>query len=413
MHTYSRPIPGLSAIQSERFVALLRDYEAELVRAGYSPHVTRLHLHSVAHFGAWLDRRGSEIEKIDEGIVAAFARHRARCRCPSGASQNHARQVVSCVRVFVRHLRERGCIAAAQAPPQPPPLVGEFLRWMRAHRGAVETTLASYQLYVTNLVDFLGDDPQTYTAAGLRDFLAKRYRPYGRRSIRMVLAAVRMFLRYLAVDGRCRSGLESALISPPSWSLQPLPQGLSADEVNRVLALCPATPIGIRDRAVVLLLIRLGLRAGDVAALRLTDLCFETATLRVCGKGGREVRLPLSQEVGEALLDYLRRGRPRAESDYVFLRAVAPFQPFGRQRGHAVSHIARAVLKRAGIQPPTPGAHVFRHTAACQMLRADVSLEDIAAVLRHRSVETTALYAKVDLHMLEQVAQPWPEVASC
>jgi integrase len=225
-----------------------------------------------------------------------------------------------------------------------------------------------------------------------------------------------MFLLYLAVDGRCRVGLDQALTSPPNWSQQSLPRGLSAQDVNRVLALCPTTPIGIRDRAILLLLVRLGLRAGDVAALRLTDLCFETATLRVCGKGGREVRLPLPQEVGEALLDYLRHGRPRSESDYIFLRAVAPFQPFGnkkRQPGHAITHVARSALKRAEIQPPTPGAHVFRHTAACQMLRADVSLEGIAAVLRHRSVETTALYAKVDLHMLEQVAQPWPEVASC
>jgi site-specific recombinase XerD len=234
---------------------------------------------------------------------------------------------------------------------------------MRTHRGAVETTVASYQLYVTNLVDFLGDDPQTYTAAGLRDFLAKRYRHYGCRSMRMVLAAVRMFLRYLAVDGRCRIGLEQALTSPPNWSRQSLPRGLSAQDVNKVLMLGPTTPIGIRDRAILLLLIRLGLRAGDVAALRFADLCFETVTLRVCGKGGREVRLPLPQDVGEALLDYLRRGRPRAESDYVFLRAVAPFQPFGRQRGHAVTHIARTALKRAGIQPPTPGAHVFRHYA--------------------------------------------------
>jgi integrase len=148
----------------------------------------------------------------------------------------------------------------------------------------------------------------------------------------------------------------------------------------------------------------------------LTDLYFETATLRVCGKGGREVRLPLPQDVGEALLDYLRRGRPRSESAYVFLRAVAPLRPFGnkkRQPGQAITHVARSALQRAGIQPPTPGAHVFRHTAACQMLRADVGLEGIAAVLRHRSVATTALYAKVDLHMLEQVAQPWPEVASC
>ena len=159
---------------------------------------------------------------------------------------------------------------------------------------------------------------------------------------------------------------------------------------------------------------RLGLRAGDVTALRLTDLCWETATIRVSGKGCREVQLPLPQDVGDAVLDYLRSGRPRVQSDYVFLRAVAPFRPFeGTQAGHAVTHIARTALRRAGVQRPRRGAHVFRHTTACQMLRANVGMESIAEVLRHRSIETTGLYAKADPQLLEQVAQPWPEEASC
>jgi site-specific recombinase XerD len=267
---------------------------------------------------------------------------------------------------------------------------------------------------VTQLVDSLGDDPQTYTAHDLRDFVAKRYQHYGRNSIRMVLAAVRMFLRYLAVEGRCRPGLEQALISPANWSQQSLPRGLSSQQVQSILAACPSTPRGIRDHAILLLLIRLGLRAGDIAALRFSDLCFQTATIRVSGKGGREVRLPLPQDVGDALLAYLDTGRPPVQSDHIFLRSMAPFKPFnGEQAGHAVTHVARTALKRAGIQPPIGGAHVFRHTAACQMLRQDVGLEDIAAVLRHRSIETTAHYAKVDLRLLEQVAQPWPEVEPC
>jgi len=394
-------------------LALLREYEEQLVRAGYKRLSTRLHLHTAAHFAVWLEREGVAIEAIDEQTVAAFERHRARCRCP-GTSQNRDRHVLSCVRVFLRHLREGGHVAAVDAPPPPRPLVRDFLLWMKAHRGVVETTLSAYRLYVISLVDVLGDDPRTYTASSLRDFVAKRYRHYGCRSIRMVLAALRMFLRYLAVEGRCRPGLEHALTSAATWSQQTLPRGLSPGDVERVLALCPATPTGRRDRAVLLLLTRLGLRAGDVAALRLSDLCFQTATLRVRGKGSREVRLPLPQEVGEALLDYIRVGRPPIDGDHVFLRVTAPCRPFGGSRaGHAVSHIARAALKRAGVQPPTRGAHVFRHTAACQMLRADVGLEGIAEVLRHRSIETTALYAKVDVQLLEQVAQPWPEVAPC
>jgi site-specific recombinase XerD len=285
---------------------------------------------------------------------------------------------------------------------------------MSTQRGVVDTTLTAYQCYVTALIDSLGDNPQTYTSRDLRDFVAQRYRHYGRRSIRMVLAAVRMFLRYLAMEGRCRPGLEQALVSPASWSQHSLPRGLSPEQVERILAACPSTPRGIRDRAILLLLIRLGLRAGDVAALRFSDLDFEAGTIQVAGKGGREVRLPLPQDVGDALLEYFDTARPQVPSAQVFLRSVAPFKPFtGAQAGHAITHVARAALKRAGVQPPIRAAHVFRHTAACQMLRQGVGLEEIAAVLRHRSIETTALYAKVDLQGLAQVVQPWPEVTPC
>jgi integrase len=230
----------------------------------------------------------------------------------------------------------------------------------------------------------------------------------------MVLAAVRMFLRYLAVEGQCRPGLEHALTPLAHWSQQSLPRGLRPEEIRRVLALCPSTPRGLRDRAELLLLTRLGLRAGDVTTLRFSDLCFETAAIRVSGKGGRAVRLPLPQDIGDALLEYLRAGRPPVHSEFVFLRSMAPFDPLAmRPAGKAVGHIARAALKRADVHPPTRGAHVFRHTAACQMLRQGVGLEGIAEVLRHRSVETTGLYAKVDLALLERVAQPWPEMVPC
>lgn len=181
-----------------------------------------------------------------------------------------------------------------------------------------------------------------------------------------------------------------------------------------MLALCPSSPRGLRDRAVLLLLIRLGLRASDVAKLRFSDVCFDTATIQVSGKGGRAVRLPLPQDVGDALLEYLRAGRPRVQSEFIFLRSMAPFVRFAMgPGGNAVGSIARSALKRAGAQPPTRGAHVFRHTAACQMLSQGSSLEDIAEILRHRSVETTGIYAKVDRELLREVAQPWPEVVRC
>jgi integrase/recombinase XerD len=413
MYSYVKPIHGLSSIQSTSFVELVYNYKQALLTNGYNPHVVRFHLHSVAHFGIWLEQNGAELGAINEGTVTAFEQHRSHCKCPAG-SRNRRPDVISCIRVFLNYLREQGKIPHVEPAEESMDLVDDFLRWMTAHRGSVETTQISYKLYVTNLIQFLGGDPQTYTAAGLRDFLSKRYRHYGSNSIRMVLAAVRMFLRYLAGEGRCRAGLEQALLSPAKWSQQSLPQALTCEEVARILMVCPSTLRGTRDRAILLLLIRLGLRAGDVAALRLGDICFQTGTIKVSGKGGREVQLPLPQDVGDALLEYLQVGRPRVESDHVFLRSRAPFKPFGgHQPGNAVKYIAQIALLRAGIQRPKRGAHVFRHTAACAMLRADVGMEHIAEVLRHRSIETTGIYAKVDFHLLKTVAQAWPEEALC
>lgn len=410
MHTYSSPVFGLASIRSARHLELVRDYDKELVHYGYDGKVARLHLHSIAHFLVWLSLAGAELETADENTVVAFGQHRSACRCP-GTSRNRGRSVGSCVRVFVHRMRERGVIRTVACSPAPPcALVDGFCRWLKADRGVVETTVCSYRQYVSDLVGHLGDEPSAYSAHGLREFVAQRYGHYGRNSIRMVLAAVRMFLRHLATEGQCRPGLEHALVSPANWSQQALPRGLSSKQVQQVLSACPTTVTGVRDRAILLLLIRLGLRAGDVAGLRSSDLCFDTATIRVSGKGRREIRLPLPQDVGDAVLDYLRV-RPHVQSERVFVSVMAPFRPF--RSGGAVGHVARTAMKRAGVGRPSSGAHVFRHTAACQMLRQGVDLESIAGVLRHRSIETTGIYAKVDRRLLEQVARPWPEGAPC
>jgi site-specific recombinase XerD len=173
MYTYSKAVPGLSAIRSAQFVDLVDDYETALVSTGYNPHVVRSHLHSVAHFGVWLELEGAELGAINEATVAAFERHWSRCRCPA-TSRSRGRSVASCIRAFLHHLRTQGKVPAADPPAQPRLLVRAFLQWMTVHRGAVGATVTSYQLYVTNLLDSLGDDPHTYTARGLRDFIAKR-----------------------------------------------------------------------------------------------------------------------------------------------------------------------------------------------------------------------------------------------
>jgi integrase/recombinase XerD len=211
-------------------------------------------------------------------------------------------------------------------------------------------------------------------------------------------------LRFLIAEGRCAAGLDAAIPVLAHWRLSSLPRYLQSDEVERVIAACdPALPVGKRDRAILLLLARLGLRAGDIVQLRQRDIDWKGAWISVAGKGRRETRLPLTQEVGHAIVDYLQDGRFRTDTDTLFVRSRAPFRAF---RSHcAISVIVERAMRRAGVTCPSRGAaHLLRHSAATSMLRQGASLQDIAVILRHRSIETTQIYAKVDVTALRQIA---------
>jgi integrase/recombinase XerD len=195
-----------------------------------------------------------------------------------------------------------------------------------------------------------------------------------------------------------------------SFGFCSLPRYLQPDDVERLIASCDsASLIGRRDRAILLLLARLGLRAGDIVQLRLHDIDWKGAWIHVCGKGRRDTRLPLTNEVGQALAAYLTEARPRTDTDAVFVRYRAPFRGF---RSHcAVSVIVDRALRRAGVTRPSRGAaHLLRHSVATSMLRHGASLQEVSTLLRHRSLTTTQIYTKVDVMALRKIAQPWPEV---
>ena len=220
-----------------------------------------------------------------------------------------------------------------------------------------------------------------------------------------------MFLRFLIAHGRCEPDLLHAIPNIARWRQASLPSYLSAEAIEQVLGTCDdTTALGARDRAVLVLLARLGLRAGDVAALRFKDIDWNDGLFRVCGKNRHHSALPLPQEVGQALLHYAIEHRPRVDDPHVFVTAIAPFVPFSRSM---VSTITARALRRAGINTSSYGAHLLRHCAATAMLRQGSSLEAIGAVLRHTSIETTRLYTKVDLALLNHVVVPWMELESC
>ena len=411
--TYFKSPCVLQRLRAAPTAQYLDGFADSLRNAGYSHRAVQGLLRVAAHLGVWAQASGYALEGLDETTLAAFCTHLPHCQCPqpNGGRAAHAR-----VRTqrFLDYLRNIGVVPPVDKPNEPkaPALAIGFSRWMQQHRGVTASTLRIYGRVVADLLDTVGEDPERYSTARLRAFVLKRCASYGRETAKSTVTALRMFLRYLTAEGKCPAELADAIPTVAQYRLSSLPRYLPARDVEHIIAACdPRTPCGARDRAILLLLARLALRAGDIVGLRLTDIEWTEGELRVSGKGRRETRLPLSQEVGDALLGYLDIRPSCPDTDYLFLRACPPIQ--GPLSSKAISAIVARAIRRAGVNAPSSGAHVLRHSAATEMLRQGVVLEDIAAILRHRCIETTLHYAKVDLALLRQVIQPWPEVNPC
>jgi site-specific recombinase XerD len=317
--------------------------------------------------------------------------------------------------LFLAHLRDAGAVTTLVAgqTTEEPVLLTAFRQWMRQQRGTCDATLDNYSLSIRDLLKTVGADPRRFDSQNLRKFVLERSQRSGWATAKKCTTALRMFLRFLIAEDKCAAGLDAAIPVLAHWRLSSLPRYLQSEEVERVIAACdPTSPVGRRDRAILLLLARLGLRAGDIVQLRLGDIDWKEAGIHVCGKGHHQTRLPLTQEVGNAVAAYLQNGRPRTDTDTLFIRSRAPFHGFASHC--AVSVIVARAMRRSGVTCPSRGsAHVLRHSVATSMLRQGASLQDIAAILRHRSIETTQIYAKVDVTTLRQIAQAWPEVQPC
>jgi site-specific recombinase XerD len=390
----------------------VQSFAERLYESGYAQITARKHLRAVEHFVFWAGRNGTPVSDLTEESVERFGRHLQRRPCTHfGHADRHQRHSA---RLFLGHLHDMGVVSHDNVPNtvQDSTLLLGFCHWMRQLRGTCEATLYNYGIHIRRLVNQLGEEPEKYEARSLRQFVLAAQQ-YGWAAAKTCTTALRMFLRFLIAEGKCPDGLYAAVPVLAHWRLASLPRYLHQDEVERVIASCDASaPVGRRDRAIMLLLARLGLRAGDIFQLRLSDIDWKEASIHVCGKGGRHTRLPLTHEMGCALVEYLEYGRPRTDADAVFVSCRAPFGAFSSHC--AVSVIVDRALRRAGVTRPSRGAaHLLRHSVASSMLRHGASLQDIALLLRHRSIETTQIYAKVDVLALRQIAQPWPEVQSC
>jgi site-specific recombinase XerD len=382
----------------------------ELLRAqGYTEGTLWQKRLTVTELGRWLARRNIAIIGFNEEHLARFCGDPKRRYRTMGGVPRTGEQLLG-------YLRAIGAVRHAQGNRRPTPTQAverDFGDYLRRERGVAETTVAFYLRLVHPFVaehcrdgraGLAGLSPPEITGHVLR-----HTRVASAAHAKLRVTALRSFLRFLYVQGITKINLCPAVPTVPNWKLTSLPKYISGDAVRRLLDACDRrTPSGRRDYAALLFLARLGLRASEVAAMTLDDIHWDTAEIDVRGKSGQD-RVPLPADVGRALVEYLRRGRPRSDSRQIFLRAYAPFRGLA---GGRISDIVKRTIRKARIRTPSFGAHLLRHSLATEILRRGGSLDEIAELLRHSSPQTTLVYAKVNIAALRQVSPPWPRRTS-
>lgn len=411
MTTHVLP-PERWAMDPGSYADLVSAYADAIGRVGYDAHTVNCLVAAARHLCAWAHLSGRTLDGTADGLVQDFAGHVCQCGGVRRGGPRSARYLFRVER-FVRFLVAEAVLAPVPADDPDAAHVVPYLDWLRRHRGLSEITIRWHAKGLRQLLPVIGTDPVRWTPTVLRNAILDRRGREGRSGLKRMVTMLRSWLRYHAAMGWCDPGLVAAVPTIADWKGHHLPRGLKPADVERLLAACdPSTPTGRRDRAILLLLARLGLRAEDVRCLRFEQIDWTRGRIALTGKGRRESRLPLSQEVGDALLVWLEDGRPVIDDPHVFLRYAAPWRPFTESA--AISKIVRRAILRAGLKDvPSHGAHLLRHSAARAALEDGASLEAIGTMLRHRSIETTARYAKVDLDALGTIAQPWPEATPC
>jgi site-specific recombinase XerD len=382
-------------------------YAAGVAEQGYAHHSIRQQIVVIADFSRWLKRKQIDVQALNSEVVDRFLRLRRR-------QQRVRRGDPKALQRLLAMLRQTGVVK----PYKPPVadnarsrITSEFRRYLLQECGRSPATLLNY---VPVIEEFLSERFHDRTpnlamlrAADVTGFVMRHARQLSPVRAKLMATALRSFFRHLRHRGAIATDLAGCVPTVPNWSLSTLPRFLPAATVERILERCDRkTPVGRRNHAILLLLARLGVRAGEVVGLSLDDIDWSTAQITIRGKGGKSAQLPLAADVGAALAAYLRHDRPRSATRSVFLRHRAPVVGFGNSS--TISSLVRRALKHAGVESAHTGAHVLRHSLATSLLRQGGSLDEIGELLRHQSPNTTAIYAKVDVTALHTLALPWP-----
>jgi site-specific recombinase XerD len=392
----------------------LDTFSTELRAQRYAPNTIKQYLAAAQAFGRWLSRHRLGIHEVSESILQCYVASLKRPADRSGSKRRLPHTGVG-LRHLLWCLRKSGVLEPT--PEVPASTAAE--RWLEGYEHYLDhvmgRTSATRQRYLYFAKQFLnsycGTGPLDWN--GLRapvvtEFVQREAQwrsGFGRKA---PATAMRVMLRYLVGRGEVPGGLEAAVPRVRHYQQAALPRHLSEADLARVLEACAnRTPVGRRDYAMLLVLARLGLRAKEVARLALEDIDWVEGHVGIrAGKTHQDRRLPLAKDLGQAVIAYLKHGRPSSAHRLVFLEHRAPFGPL--RTASAITHIVQRALARAGVDVPSGGAHLFRHSAATQMVQRGANFKQVADVLGHHSLQTTRIYAKLDLATLAQVALPWP-----
>ena len=405
---------ALTRHRSTLFAPHLDEYLDELQRLGHGPVSLRHHLSLVTRLGEYLvTRRVHDVADLRQEHLADFLRLEGHRR---EKTSNGKRKVSAPTRLFagfLLHLEERG--RWQREAVRPPPIMDRFYRFLDADRGLRPATIYLYRHFSNKFLHHLRSDGEAASLASLTisdvdAFLVAAGRIYSRMSLGFIGSVMRALLLHLFREGVLKHDLSTCVILPRFYALERLPCALPWKTLLRLPRVAdPKTPCGLRDRAVLTILLAYGVRPGEVVALRLEDIDWRRETIRFRrSKEGRPLSFPLTREVGEAIITYLRRGRPRASVREVFLRCEAPHRALSR--GRVVSYLVCRYLEKAGIQSRHRGAGVIRHSLAVHLLRKGHSLKTITDVLGHRDPGTAYHYTKLAIEDLQGVALPAREV---
>ena len=386
---------------------LVECYAARLVRDNLVRHGTWRCLNVVGGLLCWIAMHRCMLADLDERMVEQYLRHRATKQSIQPGDR-------AALKRWLLLLREEGAIAPAELPllTSHDRIFSEFGAYLRTERGLAPKSIVRHLPIIRRFLHEVcpsgDDDLGKISQHEVIRYIERHAQDWSPGTGKAMCWSLRAFLRYLHHQGLSPRALGDCVPSMRRWKFASLPTFLPAAQVRRALDCCGrATPMGRRDYAILMLLAKLGLRAGEVATLTLDDIDWRASEMLVRAKGRQRARMPIPPDVGAAIVGYLRNGRPKSSCRRLFIRALAPHVGFAS--GCAITMIAKTALDRVGIKGCAHrGAHIFRHSLATELLRSGATLTEIGQLLRHESHDTTRIYAKVDIEALRTLSLPWP-----